>query len=357
MADHSQELRTVEATPRKVEQARRAGQGPVSRELTSGLVVLATGVVILACGRAALGGLVLFFRQSISAATGEFAVGSALVAGLHAISAALAVPLVVMLVAALAVGIVQTRGLIRTGLLKPTAQRIAPRLGRLWGIAGLATAGAACARVAALVTVAWLGSTSAVSAIASSSGSGASRVLDCMFVLAKHLGLGLAFTLLGLGMADFLWQVHRHRKALRMSHDEVKRERKDTEGDPILKAERQRIHAELSQANALAQLAQADLVVSDPGRVVAVLRYDPAAFGAPVVICKGRNHLAIRLEALASRAGVPVVVKAALAEQLAREEEGDEIPESLYEPIADLLASRRRTLAGNAAGGGARYAR
>ena len=346
MADSSEENRTHEATPRKVAQARSEGLVAVSHDLMSGFVVFAACAALIACGRAAVGVLVLFFRESIRASAGPLSVGAALAAGLRATASVLAIPMVAIVGAALAVGYLQTRGLVRTNLLLPNAQRIGPRLLRLWGTDKLAATGQALAKVVALLAVAGACIYSAAAAIARSSVCDVSRVLDGIFVIAKHLGLGLAFTLLGLGLADYLWKRCRHRKTLRMTHDEAKREHRETEGDPAFKAERRRIHLELSQAKALAELAQADLVVIEPGCAAIALRYDPAFSGAPVIVCKGRNHFARRIEAAASQVGVPVIVSASLAEELARSDEGEQIPERLYEPVAELLANGQLGLAG-----------
>ena len=343
MADSSEEHRTCEATPRRVAQARSAGQIPLSRDLMSGVVMLAASVAVIAGGKAALGGLVLFFRETIQSSTAEVPVSAALVAGLREVGSVLGFPLLAMVIAALAIGVFQTRGLLSIKLLGPAPERISVRFGRLWGTASLAMAAKELLKFAVLLTAGVLCICSVASSIAGSTGSNGARIVDSVFASAKYVGVCLALTMLGLGFADYLWQVHRHRKTLRMTHHEARREHKETEGDPAIKSERNRIlHSEILQANAVSQLAEANLVVTDPGKVAIALRYDPAASGAPVVVCTGRDYWATRIEELASRSGVPSIVDTALAGLLATTEEGGEIPENAYELVAALLVHCRR---------------
>jgi flagellar biosynthesis protein FlhB len=130
-----------------------------------------------------------------------------------------------------------------------------------------------------------------------------------------------------------------------MSQDEVKREHKEFEGDPVVKAERKRIHLKLAQAYVLADLAVADVVVVDHHCVAVALRFDPDSIEGPVVLCKGRDSLASRIEALASQAHVPVVVAPDLAADLTVVAELAQIPEVLYEAVADLLVVAKPELA------------
>jgi len=340
-----------------VAEARSAGQVATSRDLSSGFVLAAACVAFMAGGKAVLGGLVVAMRESVGRAGGGFSAGSAMGAAAVALLSALALPLAVVTVAAIAVGLAQTRGLLGARPFRPDARRIAVSWRQVFAADKLGRAVRDMGTIGVIAAVAVLSVASSASAIVGMVGTNASRTVEAMFVLAKHLGLALACAMLGIGAADYLWQRHRHQKALRMTYAEVKREHRETEGDPVFKSERQRIHLELSQAYAFAELAEADLVLADPGRATIALRYATAIAEAPLVMFKGLGDVAARALAIASEARVPVMVDAALVAQLAAIQEGDEIPEALYEHVARHLADARAQLGdgANPSGGGDTY--
>jgi flagellar biosynthesis protein FlhB len=340
----SGEIRTFEATPRKVARARLAGQVALSRDLGSGAVLFAAWATLAGAGRSMAGGLVQSMRESMAGSTRAHAGTAALAAGARAAGEALAFPLIAMVVIALGIGLVQTRGLVRAGLLVGDGVRWAPRLRRLWRPDSVALAARDLAKVVVLLTVGagCLGTMAPV--LAGVTRAKPSRILEGLFATANDVGFALALAMAALGLVDYLWQVHRHRNALRMSQDEVKREHKEFEGDPVLKSERKRIHLQLAQASVPADLAAADVVVVDPGCMAVALVFDPLVSEAPVVLCKACDRLASRLESLASEAHVPVVVDANLVTDLISLEELDQIPEALYQAVAELLVAAKPAL-------------
>jgi len=122
-----------------------------------------------------------------------------------------------------------------------------------------------------------------------------------------------------------------------MSHDEVRRESKEAEGDPAHRAERTRLHRELAEQRMVADVRRADLVVVNPEHIAVALRYDKDGEGAPVVVARGERLLAERIKAVAREAGVPIFRNVSLARSLRGLEEGAEIPVALYEAIAELF--------------------
>jgi flagellar biosynthesis protein FlhB len=337
MADPSDEDRSHEPTARRVAQARAEGWVAVSRDLSAGFAMLAAWAAFAVGGKAALGGLAVYLRDALGPPGRAPSAGAAIGAGASAALSALALPMLALLAVAVTVGVTQTRGLVGFNPLRPDGRRIAPRFGRFWGADKLGLAGKELGKIALLLSVAVVALSSSARGILGLAGADAGRILDALFASARDLGLALALAMLGLGVADYLWQHFRHRKLLRMTRDEAKREHRETEGDPVFKSERRRIHWELAQAHALAELSPADLVVVEPSRVAVALRYAAGIAEAPFVIAKGRNRLAERMETVAAKAGVPIVVAPALAARLAAADDGEEIPEDLYEAIAGLL--------------------
>jgi flagellar biosynthesis protein FlhB len=123
-----------------------------------------------------------------------------------------------------------------------------------------------------------------------------------------------------------------------MSREEVNREHKEREGEPLHKAERQRLHREVLEQQMIDEVRRADLVVVDGDRLAVALRYDPDGPAAPVVVAKGERLVAVTIGEVAREAKVPVLADATLAQALRAVEEGDEIPESTFEVVAQALA-------------------
>jgi len=153
----------------------------------------------------------------------------------------------------------------------------------------------------------------------------------------------LLFRMLGallvLALIDFWWQRHRHAEQLKMTKDEVKREMKDQEGDPKLKARVRSLMLEQMKRRMLDEVKSADVVVTNPTHYSVALRYR-ASEGAPKVVAKGRGHLALRIREIAREHRVPILENPPLARALYRTAEVDSfVPIDLYESVAQVLAA------------------
>jgi flagellar biosynthesis protein FlhB len=153
---------------------------------------------------------------------------------------------------------------------------------------------------------------------------------------------GLAFALLA--ALDYLVQHRKWKKGLMMSKDEVKREYKEQEGDPIIKSQRKAMHQELANQAIIQETRQADAVVVNPTHLAVALRYDKEKMTAPRVTAKGGGALAKKMLAVARKHEVPVVRDVPLAQALFGVEMGRYVPRELYEVVAEVLlfASRLR---------------
>jgi flagellar biosynthesis protein FlhB len=124
---------------------------------------------------------------------------------------------------------------------------------------------------------------------------------------------------------------------LRMSPDEVKREHRESEGDPQMKAARERGRRELLASATVASVRNASVVVVNPTHLACALRYKEDEEGAPVVLASGEGDLAERIVRAAHDYGIPIVRDIPLAHALRELEIGDTIPEALYEAVAEIL--------------------
>jgi flagellar biosynthetic protein FlhB len=158
---------------------------------------------------------------------------------------------------------------------------------------------------------------------------------------------GAAYLLIA--AADMFWQQRRHERQLRMRKDDVKREQKEEAVSPEVRASLRRKASELSRGRMMAAVLDADVVVANPTHFAVALSYDGTT-PAPRVVAKGQDLIALQIRRVAEENGVPVVENPPLARALhATVELGREIPEQLYQAVAELLAFVYRTAGRRAA--------
>lgn len=149
----------------------------------------------------------------------------------------------------------------------------------------------------------------------------------------------LLLMLVVVATVDVPMQWFRHRANLRMTLEQARREHKETEGDPHVKAQRRQRQREISAARMMARVPTADVVVTNPTHYAVALKYDESVGGAPRVVAKGTDHVAARIREIALQSGVPLLEAPPLARALHAHVELDaEIPAALYNAVAQVLA-------------------
>lgn len=330
--------RTEEPTPRRLREARRRGEVARSAEL-SGAVGLAAGLATVAIAGPTLGAeLARAVRGGLSLAAAGSADPLAVLRAAAGTVLRLALwPSLAAFLAGGAAALLQAGFGLSPGALAPRLERLDPvrGLARLVEPAQLARAGLSLLKAVALTLVLALWLRDHFPALAELPRVGPAALLRAAPALTG-VALQLAGTFLLAGLLDWALARRRHRRALRMTRDEVRRELKEDEGDPLHRAERRRRHRALLEAG---PVARATVVVVNPTHVAVALRHDRTGEDAPRVVAKGTGLSAARIRSEARRAAVPIVRDVALARALHRlAEVGDEIPEELYEAAAAVLA-------------------
>jgi flagellar biosynthesis protein FlhB len=137
--------------------------------------------------------------------------------------------------------------------------------------------------------------------------------------------------------ADFFWQRHVFKKDMMMSKYDVKQEYKQSEGDPHQKAERKAMAEELILHGSQQNVANADAVVVNPAHIAVAIKYDREKGGAPKVVAKGMRKNAETIKDIARAEGIPILRNIPLAQALHKLDLEEEIPEELYEAVAEVL--------------------
>lgn len=149
----------------------------------------------------------------------------------------------------------------------------------------------------------------------------------------------IVLTLALFALIDVPWQRHRLSEQLKMSHQEVKDEHKELEGNQEVKGKMKVRMREMARKRMLQAVPQADLVVMNPTHYAVALKYEEGRMGAPRVVAKGADLLALRIRDVAREAEVPVLEAPPLARALYAHAELDrEIPAALFGAVAQVLA-------------------
>ena len=154
-------------------------------------------------------------------------------------------------------------------------------------------------------------------------------------ILEICLKIGLVF--LVIGGADFFLQKFLHKKELKMTKHEVREEYKETEGNPLIKAQRRSLHREILSQSMAAAVRDADVVLANPTHIAVALKYERGEADAPIITAKGADLMAAQIRRIAAESGVPVKRDIPLARALYEFDVEDEVPEELYEAVAVVL--------------------
>jgi flagellar biosynthetic protein FlhB len=156
--------------------------------------------------------------------------------------------------------------------------------------------------------------------------------------LVTGMGLMLLIVLL-VAVIDVPLQTFLHKSRLKMSHQEVKQEHKETDGNPHLKGRLRQRQRELSQSSSISAVPRADFVVMNPTHFAVAIRYDENSMRAPQVVSRGADLLALKIRDVARTHAIPVLQAPVLARALyAHAELEQDIPSSLFSAVAQVLA-------------------
>lgn len=175
------------------------------------------------------------------------------------------------------------------------------------------------------------------------------RIIETLYIEPVSVGgytLGMVSRLLAgalvafgvLASADIVWSRFRWKRDLRMTKQEVKEEHKQAEGDPFFKAKRRSLMLDRSRRRMLADVPRATLVIANPTHYAIALRYVREEGGAPLVIAKGQDLIALKIREVAEANNIPVIEDKALARSMyAHVEVSQLIPPEFYKAVAEII--------------------
>jgi flagellar biosynthetic protein FlhB len=341
MADADKHSRTEKPTARRKKEARRGGQVARTPELITWLVIM-SGTYLVQRTVQSTYALSLKLWSEVSDAISHPSLTSDLsIAGNGAKGAlsCLAPAVLATMVLALLANLAQTRGLVTFSPLKPNFSRLNPAKGlkRLFSPRSAWEAAKQAVRVGLLSLVAWKTLKGFVPVVTGAGPLSSTAIASMVASRALSLTRQVAGIGLGLAIADYVVQYRKMARQLRMTRYEVKEESKSSEGSPYVRGAIRRRQRQIARNRMIAAVARADAVVLNPTHFAVAVSYVRGR-GAPRVVAKGADFLALRIRDEATAHRVPLVEDPPLARALyvACELE-QEIPTELYEAVARLL--------------------
>jgi flagellar biosynthetic protein FlhB len=157
--------------------------------------------------------------------------------------------------------------------------------------------------------------------------------------ISRDTMLWSGLTLLVLALFDFALHRWKHEQDLRMTHQEVREEMKNLQGDPQIVARRRSIQRQMVLNRIASSVPKADVVVTNPTELAVAIQYDPEEMAAPIVVAKGAGVIAQRIRRLALEHNIPIIERKPLAQLLYKEVDiGRAIPAQSYAAVAEVLA-------------------
>lgn len=334
------EERTEAPTPKKLREARRKGLVPKSRELATAGILLASVAIGGWAVEKSIAGFRSVFNICLTAIREESAPLDALMASLTVAASVLIPVLAALMFAAAFTMFVQVGPMFTPAALAPSFDKlnVVKGLGQLFSRKQWVELGKSIFKIAVIGAVVVVVLRASARGVASLTGSDVNRTLTAIQLVFHALFVRVGVAMLGIATLDVLYQRWQFMRDQRMSKDEIKREYKESEGDPHTKSERDRVRREILAHSVLEQVRRADVLIVNPTHLAIALRYDQNAEDeAPEVLAKGQDDLARRMIEAAHEAGVPVMRDIPLARALYEMQSGELIPEALYEAVAIVL--------------------
>lgn len=343
MAEPSAQEKTEEATPKRLRDARKKGQVARSRDLNT-IVILIAAFTAIAFMRGYIGRQL---RQAMKSSfdlisSGDITMEALFLQGQHVFFTYVKIVLpfaLAMVIIALGVGFLQIGPIFSGEPMKPQMKRLnaVENLKNMFKITTFVELLKNIAKITLIFLLAYLVISDNLRQLVLTVGAmpAQSAMLAARLIAQFMLKVFVVFIMIAI--IDVFVQRWQYRKRLRMTKDEVKREYKQDEGDPLIKGERRRMHQEMAMTDVRQSVSSADAVITNPIELAVAIKYDDAEMAAPQVVAKGQRLFAQTIKEIAEEVGVPVVENPPLAWTLIELDIGDEIPEELYAAVAEIL--------------------
>ncbi len=346
-----QESKTEDPTEKRLTDAREKGNIPVARDMT--LMGSMGGIL---CAILMLGP----YAMSTISNSLKAVLGTAGVLRLDDREAAVAIMvslLLELIMPVLLIMLLVSGGSILATVLQNTptlaGQRLQPNLTRvsliagwqrLFGRAGQIEFIKSSLKLLGVMTILWFLFEKTLPVFVSAMGLDPIYIPEMLRVEARHIIMSVFCFAAALAIGDLVWARHRWHQELRMTFQEVRDEMKQAEGDPLLKARIRSIWRQRASKRMLEKVPSASVVITNPTHYAIALRYVREDGGAPTVVAKGIDYMAVKIREKADASNIPMIENKPLARGLYEQVDLDEqIPPEFYHAVAEIILYLNRT--------------
>ncbi|HET8726035.1 MAG TPA: flagellar biosynthesis protein FlhB [Alphaproteobacteria bacterium] len=343
--DQDDSQKTEEPSHRKLEEARKKGQVATSQEVKHWFVLLGGVLVIGIFGPIAAEQISARFAGYLTRLEQIPADGSALVElarrAVADFTMILILPLLVLVIAAMAGSLIQHGPMLAAESLKPKLEKLSPLAGlkRQFSAKALAEFAKGIIKLVIVGAVAVVVVMPEFRGIEQFAGLDPASLLTRIWALAIRLMIAVLAIMALIAVLDYLYQRFEFMKQQRMTKQEVKDEFKQSEGDPMIKARLRGLRMERARQRMMQAVPQADVVITNPTHYAVAMKYDPATMGAPKVVAKGVDQIALKIREVAREHDVAIVENPPLARALhAAVEIDQDVPPEHYRAVAEVIS-------------------
>lgn len=346
MAEENQDdsQKTEEPTQKRLDDARQKGQVAVSREVNHWFMILAATIMVmmfLPTMMSNFGGIFTkFIEQPHRISTDLFAMTEIFRAATTDSVLIMLPTLVLLVLAAIAAGLIQNGLIISAEQMKPKLEKISLLKGtkRLFSMKSVAEFAKGIAKIVIVgavgVAIVW----PAFSGFERYPSMELVSWVGVLHSLTIRLLIGVLAIVSIIAVLDYLFQKMQHLKQMKMSRQDIKDEMKQSEGDPQVRGRLRQIRRERAQKRMMQAVPEASVVIANPTHYSIALKYELNDMAAPTVLAKGVDAVALRIREVAEENKIPVVRNIALARALyAGVEIGDEIPAEHFKAVAEII--------------------
>lgn len=342
--DDDDSQKTEDPTHKKLEDARKKGQLPSSREVNSFFLMLAMAGILLGFLPNVTPRLIPNLTPFLSAAD-DFPMGEgafiSITSDLLSNIASIIFPMfLIAMVAALAGGAIQSKLNFSTDPIKPKWERISPMKGlkKLFSMRSVVEFLKGILKIAVVGIVGWYAVEPHVTGLRVLATKETSESIMFLMTLTSRMITGMLSILFLIAIGDYLYQRHEYMKNLRMTKQEIKEEYKQQEGDPHVKQKVRQLRMERARKRMMAAVPNADVIITNPTHFAVALQYDEQTMSAPTIIAKGSDKVALKIREIAEQNKIPVMRNPPLARALYDNGEVDkEIPLEHYQAVAKII--------------------
>ncbi len=345
MAESDSGEKTEEPTAKKLSDARKKGQIARSKDLGTMFVLVGSAFAMMVMGNALVNAMSTTMKRMFSISRKEAMDVHALInvisSGIgHVVFPMLAIFFIILIAAF--IGNTMLGGMAFSWeAMAPKASRLSPLAGfkRMFGVQAAVELLKSILKFFVVFIVAFLLLNGLFDQILGLSLEAIPLNFDHAVNMLLWMFLALALSIGIIVAIDAPYQVWNHTRQLKMTKQEIKDEFKSTEGNPEIKGRIKQTQYEMSQRRMMGEVPNSDVVITNPTHYSIALKYDPNVGGAPILVAKGIDEMAIHIRTIAKEHNVEIIQSPALARSLYYTAEVDQdIPEELYAAVAQVLA-------------------